>query len=673
MNTDKYKIKKSSGDIETHHVFLDTFAHSKEEELGISEKKFEVPLNKAMIYFLFALFFLSTMVLFGKAFYLQIIDGRQLNILNNNNKGSIDLQTPERGIIYDSDGNKLVLNAPDYDFVCDEKNFSPSTPASLQEIQQMSDALGKSAGDIATALATPNESKALVYEDIPQEILLVLETKMSDFPDCQIQQNTTRNYVLGPIFSQVLGYTGKPSQQDLASNNNYTITDNVGKTGLEEYYQQYLKGTPGSVQSSKTATGKDKGQENVSDGVPGDNLVLNIDSHLQTEVYNALQAGIKKIGAAKGAAVVMDPNTGAVLALVSYPSYDDNLFSGGISQTDYSSLINDPNQPLFDRAISGQYPTGSVIKPFMASAALQENIISPDTEINDPGYILVKSQYDPSITYRFNGIEAHGLVDVRKALAVSSNIYFYTVGGGYGSQQGLGPARIKKYLDLFGWEQKTGIDLPGEYQGFVPSPAWKESVIKLPWTIGDTYNLSIGQSYLQVTPLQVAAAYCAIANGGTLYQPQIVNKIISGPFDSDFASSSGNSPAIVKQFTPEIIRQGFIDPANLEIVREGMRDGVTEPYGLETTFNNLPVAVAAKTGTVQFGKVGYFNTWSSVFAPYDKPDLEITVTIENVKGLGEATLPVTKDILNWYYSKTGPGAADLAAAAAAKSATTSNQ
>lgn len=174
--------------------------------------------------------------------------------------------------------------------------------------------------------------------------------------------------------------------------------------------------------------------------------------------------------------MAMDPRTGAVLALVSYPSYDDNLFSKGISQADYDKILNDPSRPLFNRAIAAKYPTGSTIKPFEASAALQEKIISPDKQINDLGYILIHSQYDPSVVYRYGGVEPHGLVDMRKAIAVSSNIYFYTVGGGYGDQQGLGPQRIKKYLSFFGWDKKTGIDLPGEFSGFIPDPAWKNKL-----------------------------------------------------------------------------------------------------------------------------------------------------------------------------------------------------
>jgi penicillin-binding protein 2 len=206
----------------------------------------------------------------------------------------------------------------------------------------------------------------------------------------------------------------------------------------------------------------------------------------------------------------------------------------------------------------------------------------------------------------------------------------------------LGPTKIKKYLSLFGWDQKTGIDLPGEFSGFIPDPNWKKQAKGASWTDGDTYNLSIGQSDLQTTPLQVASAYCAVANGGTLYKPQVVNKIISG---------SGKDAKVVQQFYPQIIRSNFIDLENLEIVRQGMRDGVTEDYGLSKSLNNLSVSVAAKTGTAEIGYSNQFNVWSSVFAPYEDPQIVLVVTAENVNGLGAVTLPVAKEVLGWYFTK----------------------
>ena len=494
---------------------------------------------------------------------------------------------------------------------------------------------------IADLFAAAEDSKVLISENLPQETLLVLEARINDLPNCQIEKNTLRNYALGPIFSHVLGYTGKPNKAELAGLEVYTSTDNIGKTGLEKQYESMLRGTPGRLKTIKNATGDDQQQQIVSPEIPGANLVLNINADLQKTVYTALEKSIKNIGAKKGAAVALDPRTGAVLALVSYPAYDDNIFSQGISQKDYDALQNDSSQPFFNRAIAAQYPTGSTIKPFLAAGALQENIISPTKIINDPGYILVQSQNDPSVVYKFAGVIPHGPVDMREALAVSSNIYFYTIGGGYGGQKGLGPGGIKKYLDQFGWEQKTGIDLPGEFLGFVPSPAWKKEKKKENWWDGDTYNLSIGQSDLQVTPLQVAVAYGAIANGGTLYKPQIVQKIV--------ASSEGGQN-IVQEFEPEIMGQVGINPEYLQIVREGMRDGVQKSYGSSFMLNSLPVAVAGKTGTAETNKDGVYNTWSSNFAPYDNPEIVFVTTIEGVQGLRSATLPVANEVLYWYFT-----------------------
>ncbi|KKS11217.1 MAG: Penicillin-binding protein 2 [Candidatus Daviesbacteria bacterium GW2011_GWB1_41_5] len=640
MSFNKYKIKKSYGDIETHEVFLDKLAKTKEEELGISEKKLEVPLKEKISYILLGIFLLLAISLFLKTFYFQIVEGKKLYIASENNKGLATLVIPERGIIYDSNLKKLVSNSPAFDLVCDRRYFSISSEAVAKKIKDIAKTIGKNADQLKKEIESSNAPEFLVSENISHDNLLVLETKIKEFTGCKIQQNTERNYLYGPVFSHILGYTGRINKDEYSSFSGYAINDYIGKTGLERYYEAYLRGRPGQTRELKNASGAEEGVKIISQPQAGDNLVLNINADLQDRVYQALEKSIKNVGAKKGAAVAMDPQTGAVLALVSYPSYDDNLFSGGISQEDFDKIQNDPSEPLFNRAVSAQYPTGSTIKPFEASAALQEKIISPDKQINDPGYILVHNQYDPSIVYRYGGVQPHGWVDMRKALAVSSNIYFYTVGGGYEGQEGLGPTRIKKYLSLFGWSQKTGIDLPSEFSGFIPDPEWKKKTKGEGWWDGDTYNLSIGQSDLQTTPLQVASAYSAIANGGTLYKPQIINKIISA-----------DNAKTIKKFSPEIIRSNFIDAENLKIVREGMRDGVTEPYGLSAYLNDLPVLVAAKTGTAEIGYQNRFNVWSSVFAPYENPEIVLVVTVEEVQGLGAVTLPVAKDVLNWYFTK----------------------
>ncbi len=635
----KYKIKKAGGSIETHEVFLDKLAKIKEEELGISEKKFEVPVSEKIVYALFFIFFIVAATLFLKTFYLQTILGKELYTLSENNKGSIALIRPERGIIYDKNLKKLVSNSPAFDLLCDKRKLSADPASALIEIENIAKATGKDLEELKKEFENAQEPEVLVYENILEEPLLVLETKINELKACKIEKNVIRNYPFAATFSHLLGYTGRINQSELSNSKQYAVNDYIGKTGIEKSYENILRGTPGELEAVKDAIGISKGNKTVLEPKSGENLVLYLDSSLQTTLYDALEKSIKEIGSKKGAAVAMDPRTGGILAMVSYPSYDNNLFSKGISKTDFDKIQNDTNQPLFDRAIAAQYPTGSTIKPFEASGALQEKLISPDKQINDPGYILVHSQYDPNVVYRFGGVKPHGLVDMREAIAVSSNIYFYTVGGGYGDQQGLGPARIKKYLSLFGWGEKTGVDLPGEFSGFIPTPEWKKQTKNEPWWNGDTYNLAIGQSDLMVTPLQVAAAYCSIANNGTLYKPQVVQKIVD------------SSKSIIKEFKPEITRQNFIDSANLQIIREGMRDAVQKSYGSSYYLNDLPIPVASKTGTAETSRAGHFNTWTSAFAPYDNPQIVLVVTIEDVQGLRSATLPVAHDVLKWYFSK----------------------
>ena len=630
-----YKVKNRSFDVEPHEIFLDTMAQRKEEELGISEIKFEVPLSEKMPHILFGIFLVIALIMLSKTFYLQAFQGKKLLTQAENNKGSASLIMPERGIIYDKNLKKLVINSPAYDLVCDRARFSVSSEETIQELKDISGIFGKDTGEIESKIMNSDLPEALVVENVSHENLLVLETKINDFKGCKIQQNTKRGYIYGPIFSQVLGYTGRINKDEYSDSSGYLINDFMGKDGLEKQYESYLRGTPGQAKSAK-----ERDKVEVAP-VPGYNLVLNIDAELQKKIYESLEKSIKTIGSKKGAAVAMNPKTGAVLALVSYPAYDDNMFSGGISYEDYALLSNDPNQPLFNRVIASRYPTGSTIKPFEASGALQEKTISPEKQINDPGYLEIRGR-DGTVVQTFRGVTPHGWVDMRKALAVSSNIYFYTVAGGYGDQQGLGPARIKKYLSLFGWGEKTGIDLPGEVSGFIPDPAWKKITKGSSWTDGDTYNLSIGQSDLQVTPLQLASAYCAIANGGTLYKPQILDKII-GPLTS--------SAQPIKESSPEIIRSNFIDLENLKIVQEGMRMGVTDPEGSSFSLNSLPINVASKTGTAEIGREGVFQAWIASYAPYEDPEIVFVATIESVEGLRAATLPVAKEVLNWYFSK----------------------
>ncbi|MEK7134832.1 MAG: penicillin-binding transpeptidase domain-containing protein, partial [Patescibacteria group bacterium] len=361
---------------------------------------------------------------------------------------------------------------------------------------------------------------------------------------------------------------------------------------------------------------------------------------LQKLLTDALTEKMADTGSSAAAAVVINPKSGEILSLVSLPSFDNNLFNGNLSDKTYSILAGDKRRPFFNRAISGAYASGSTIKPFMAAAALNENIISPDYQVDDTlGYITIPNQYNPDISYIYHDWKAHGFVDMRQAIAVSANVYFYVIGGGYKNIKGLGIDRIGKYFKLFGFGSPLGIDLLGETGGLVPSPEWKKSVKKESWFTGDTYNVSIGQGDVLITPLQLAAAISAIANDGILYKPKIVSKI---------TDTGGNT---IEEFKPEIIRSVNIDKEKLQIVREGMRNAVTE--GSVYFLNDLPIKVAGKTGTAQvtntFRKT---NAWFTGFAPYDNPEIALAIVIEGAGEGSTAAVPVAKEVFEWYYNQT---------------------
>lgn len=640
MNFNKYKIKNFEGNIEPHEVFLDNLAKEKEIDMGLTQKKFEVPIREKLAYIIFIIFIIIAFSFFGKTFYLQVVHGKELADLSEGNRVRVQYVRGERGVIYDSNLKQLVFNNSAFDLLCDKRDLAVLSEDITKEIEDVAKIIGKDPGILKKEIEQEEDSQVLVAENIPHQVLLALETKIKDFPGFEIDKNTTREYVEGSFFSHSVGYMSKVNKKELSSYRDYSVSDYIGKTGVEKFYEKVLRGNPGKTEIEKDVSGNKKGEKVVSLPESGKSLVLYIDAGLQKKLTEALESRLEITNLRRAAAVAIDPKTGGILALVSLPSFDNNILSGGGTVSDFQKLQNDSAKPFFNRVISGQYPTGSVIKPFIASAALQEKIISPDKEIYDPGYIEVKNQYDPNIIYRYYGLEQPGYYNMRKAISESSNIYFYTVGGGYKDQQGLGPARIKKYLELFGWGNKNQIDLPGEAQGFVPWPDWKKQAKGENWWDGDTYHLSIGQGDLIATPLQVATSFAAIANGGILYQPEIVQKIVD---------TSTGSIQVVQEIQPKIIRENFIDPENLKVVREGMRQGAIDGTG--RVLQSLPVKAASKTGTAQTGRDNYYEIWASVFAPYDDPKIVLVVIVEDVEGLHVPALMVARDVLDWYFRR----------------------
>ena len=618
----------SKEEVEPHETLLDKLAQRKEEELGISEKKFEVPLLKKVLQLLLILVFVLNSVIFAKTFQLQVIEGKNLLALAEENKFIIQQIQAERGVIYDRNLKQLVFNQSSFDLVCRKNNLPTEKTEEKKILKEVSQILKIDSEELEKKIEESQTSIVLVSENLDHQTLIILETKIRELPGFQIQNNTVRDYLAGPSFSHLIGYKRKTGE----------------KNGLEKSYDEILKEKPGEILTERDAEGNLISQETTSLPESGKSLVLWLDSELQKKIEEELKKKLKEIGAEVAAAVALDPKTGGVLALVSLPSFDNNLFSKRMSEEEWEQIDKDPLKPLFNRAISGGFPTGSAIKPLIASAALEEDIISPQKKINCQGQIEVEHKYEPEIIYIYRDWKIHGWTDMRKAIAESCNVYFYHIGGGYGDQEGLGPTRIKNYLELFGWGSKTGIDLPQEAEGFLPDPSWKKEELGEIWYDGDTYNLSIGQGYLRVTPLQMAVSFMPIANGGKLLRPQVVKEII----DSD--------KNLIKEIEPEVIREGFIKPEHLEIVRQGMRQAVTS--GTATGWlDQLRVPTAAKTGSAQTGKKDpkdkkdYLDNWITVFAPHEDPQIVLTIMINNVKEGQVVTPPVAKAILEWYFAQ----------------------
>jgi penicillin-binding protein 2 len=620
VNSEKFKVKrKFSEDIETEEILMDS--KRLKESPDSEREKLEKPIGENVLRIFWVFVAVVLVLLFAKSFHLQILNGTYWrNLAEGNRMRSYPIE-PLRGIIYDKNKIPLTTNIPKLDLAIVPADLIKETDYK-EIVKKISEAIGISEDAI---LGKIEENKGISYpiiiaEDLEKEKAIFLEAEFNAIPEIKIQKNSRRYYEDDAMFSHVLGYIGKVAPEEVKEKN-YFLNDYIGRTGLEEYYEDLLRGTYGEELTEIDNKGKTQKILAVKEPIPGNDLVLSIDAELQKVLYQSLKSKLSRMSTSKAAAVAMNPQNGKILSLVSFPSFNNNNFIKGDSEY-IKKILQDKNNPLINRVISGRYPSGSTIKPMIASAALEENTISPDKTISCPGLINL---YDSrgNIYWTFKDWNTHGIVNIIKAIAESCDVYFYTIGGGYGSQEGLGIDRIKKYLELFGWGEKTGIDLPGEIAGFLPDAEWKKETKNQQWFIGDTYNTSIGQGDVLMNPLQLTSAIAAIANNGRLYQPQLTESI-----------------------QPKLIRENFIKEKNLEIVRQGMRETVVS--GTATSLGDLPVKAAGKTGTAETSGRSP-HAWFTAFAPYENPEIVITVLIENGAEEGGISVAVAKEVLNWYF------------------------
>lgn len=413
--------------------------------------------------------------------------------------------------------------------------------------------------------------------------------------------STTERLYKAPGFAHLLGYVSYPRKD---ASGHYYDTDITGLAGVEAAFNEKLAGKNGTILVEEDAHGQTKSEGTVEPSIKGENVTLSIDARAQKAFYNAVSSLSDRIPFMGGTAILMDIQTGEIHALVSYPEYDPNILASGGPSDIIASYSTDKRQPYLDRAVSGLYTPGSVVKPLEASGALTDGTITPETSVYSSGSISLPNPYDPKHPSIFRDWKALGLMDTRHAIAWSSDVFFYSVGGGFGHVKGLGIERLKYWFETYGLTRPTGIELAREATGFVPDPAWKQKKLGEPWRIGDTYHTAIGQYAMQVSPIAMARAIGAIANGGKLVTPTIL------------ANQPPKGESIV------------VSQSALQVVREGMRLGATE--GTSIGLNDLSfVRLAGKTGTAQLGFHNeLYNSWAVGFFPYEKPKYVYVVVME---------------------------------------------
>ncbi len=564
-------LKQLSREIDPEEIFLDSRnlpGFNKDQFEGRIEK----PIGISAIFGVAFVFLLVELIFFAKVVNLQIINGEDLLGKSENNRLNHTPIFAMRGVVYDRTGVPLAWNSLD---------------ESLQNI------------------GLPGQATT---------------SKNSFFP--------SRSYITSPGFGHLLGYISYPKRD---SKGNFYQESFIGKDGIEEYYNTLLSGKNGTELVEVNALGNVQSGNIIEEPQSGQALTLGIDARVQEKLHTTIRDLAIDRGYMAGAGVIMDIETGELLSNTSYPEYESSILSEGSNKKIIQGYILDKRSVFLDRTVSGVYAPGSIVKPIMAIAALSEGVITPEKQILSTGSISIPNPYYPKLKSVFNDWRAHGWVDMRRAIALSSNVYFYEIGGGFETQKGLGIRNIEKYARLFGMGDVTGIDISGENKGTVPNPEWKAKIFNdEPWRLGDTYNTSIGQYGFQVTIIQMVRAIAAVANSGTLVTPHVIREPIQ-----EFPKSIITLPA-----------EYFV------VAREGMRDAVIS--GTVVGLNVPYVTVAGKTGTAEIdaGKK-YINSWIVGFFPYEKPRYVFAVVMERGPyNNNRGSIFVMRQMLDWMEANT---------------------
>ena len=584
-------------------------------------------------------------LLFIRFFHLQVIRHGELQTLAEANRISIMPVVPNRGIIVDRNGVVLAHNYSAYTLEIQ--------PGRVENLEQLID-------DLATVVEiAPRDRRRFkrLLEESKGIGSLPIRNRLSDeeiarfaanryrFPGANINARLFRQYPQGEIFSHVVGHIGRINPRELdqleADGNaaNYRGTDYIGKTGLEQSYERFLHGTTGVEKVEIDSGGRAVRTLSSTPSVSGNNLALKLDARLQEVAYNAF-------GDRRGALVAIEPETGGVLAFVSKPGFDPNLFVDGIDPLNWGELNNSPDRPMVNRALAGTYPPGSTFKPYMALAALTYGKRTPQQTISDPGYFNFGGR-----TFRDSKPGGYGIVDLYKSLVVSSDTYYYMLAND------LGIDAISRFMALFGFGSRTGIDITGESAGVLPSQEWKQRRFKQKWFAGETISVGIGQGYNAYTPLQLATAVATLANNGVMFRPHIVNYV-------EDIRTRERTP-----IEPKPLRDLDLKPEHIAVIKQALV-GVNKEGTGARAFAGAEYVSAGKTGTSQvIGiKQGEKYVESRVqerhrdhalfvaYAPAEKPKIALAVIVENAGFGARAAAPIARQVLDFYLLGKQPAA-----------------
>lgn len=563
-------------------------------------------------------------ILIGRMAYLQIYKGDYYSSRAEGNRTRYTRIIAPRGIIYDCNGEELVNNKPGF-MVSLTRSADSYKPELLDKLSILLNLPRTKIDEIIKQSEGGNEPIRLVRDASP-EIVTKVEENIRYLPGVLLEVQPVRTYLNNELAVHSLGYVGEVSEYEITQGvyKDLKAGDIVGKFGLENYYDSYLRGTDGSFREEVDVNGRVIQIMDKVEPKPGQGLILTIDAKLQRIVEQAVDKQLAALGARAAAVVLMDPYTGEVKAMVSRPTFNPNWFVNGISAKNWNSINNDSFYPMTDKAIAGEYPPGSTFKIVTGSAALQEKKVTPEELIYDSGRHWL-------VDMRNAGGEALGYINFKTALSASDNVYFYEMGNR------LGIDLLDKYAADFGFGKKTGIDLHGEANGLIASPAYKQKVFKEDWFLGDTFNAAIGQGFTLATPIQIAQMLSAVATDGKMFKPHLVSKIIN------------DDGSIAKTFAPEEEGKLPVSQANLDLVQAGLK-AVTKEGGTAASLDKLPVSVAGKTGTAE-NPHGQDHGWFIAYAPADKPKYVVVCIVEQGSYGAVSAAPIVKNVLDYIFAK----------------------